>query len=89
MRHPYIYLATGKSRDVQRAAPTGARAAIHFPELGRTIELWADGEGRWSLDSLPAPGVSGHRTGIARGVLAKGGETIRVYPRFDSIEIGT
>ncbi len=31
MLKPYVYVATGKSRDVQRAAPTGARCAIHYP----------------------------------------------------------
>lgn len=71
---PYVYMATGKSRDVQREAPTGARCAVHFPDLGRTIELQVDRQGRWSLEELPAPGQSGPSYGIARGALGDSDE---------------
>jgi hypothetical protein len=85
---PSVYIATGQSQDVRRKAPEGARCAVHFPDLGRTIELWVDGEGRWALDSLPAPGRGGERYGIARGLLANEGEKVRVYPSFNERTLG-
>lgn len=86
---PYVYVATGVSRDVQRNAPDGARVAIHYPELGRTVELWTDADGRFSLDVMPSPMRSGETIGVARGELGKAeeGDTIRVYPAFDPIVV--
>jgi len=70
MLKPYVYVATGKSRDVQRDAPTGARVAIHYPEIGRTIELYTDEHGRYSVTEMPAPGSSGEVRKVVTGQLA-------------------
>lgn len=70
MLKPYAYLDTrGKSRDVSREAPNGARVALHFPELGRTIELEANAAGRYTLIDMPAPGTSGPTVEVVRGEL--------------------
>jgi hypothetical protein len=92
MLKPYVYVATGVSKDVRRNAPDGARVALHHPGLGRSIEVSMDAEGRWSVDSIPSPAHGGKSVGIARGKLAKnnaGAEEIRVYPNFDTITLET
>lgn len=66
---PYVYIATGKSRDVQREAPTGARVAIHYPEIGRTIEIQTDARGNYHVTDRPAPGHGGESFDIARGTV--------------------
>lgn len=67
MLKPYVYISTGKSKDVQRDAPYGARVAIHYPELSRTIELEADAQGRWYLQEIPSPGHGGSALKLAQG----------------------
>jgi hypothetical protein len=69
MLKPYVYVATGKSRDVQRDAPFGARLAFHHPELGRSVELEINPHGIWSVSERPAPGHGGEATVIAQGRL--------------------
>jgi hypothetical protein len=74
---PYVYVATGKSRDVQREAPTGARVAVHYPELGRTVELETNARGLWAVSERPAPGHGGEVVEIATGDLqGEGAKTI-------------
>jgi hypothetical protein len=68
-KSPYVYIVTGKSRDISRNAPTGARVAIHYPKIGRTIEILSDENGRYSVEEMPAPGKSGATNKIARGSL--------------------
>lgn len=70
MLKPYVYLATGKSRDVQRDAPYGARVAVHFPEFGRSVELEVNAHGIWSVSERPAPAHGGAVNVIAQGDLA-------------------
>lgn len=67
MANPYVYIDTGKSKDVQRDAPNGARVAVHYPDLGRTIELETDERGRWYLQEIPAPGHGGSSLKLAEG----------------------
>lgn len=81
---PYVYVSTGKSKDVQREAPTGARVAVHYPtEIGRTVELETNALGRWAVSERPAPGRDGEVVEIASGNLQ--GESVK---RFDSETIG-
>jgi hypothetical protein len=67
MLKPYVYISTGKSKDIQRDAPEGARAAVHYPEFGRTIELQTDANGHWVLTDRPAPGHDGNVLKLAEG----------------------
>lgn len=69
MVSPYVYVATGKSRDVSRNAPTGARVAIHYPELGRCIELHTDEHGRYWIQTGPDATHGGRWNEVARGKL--------------------
>jgi hypothetical protein len=69
MLRPYVYISTGKSKDIQRDAPTGARAAVHYPEIGRTIELLTDEHGHWWVSDRPAPGHGGNAVMKAQGQL--------------------
>lgn len=71
MLQPYVYVSTGKSRDVSRLAPTGARTAVHYPEIGRSIEIQTDAFGRYHVVSMPAPGHAGPSFCIATGSLAE------------------
>lgn len=49
----YVYLHTGTSRDVQRNAREGVRVSVHYPELGHSVELSTDAEGRWRVRENP------------------------------------
>lgn len=92
---PYIYIArsTVGARDLSRQIPTEVggfvRVALHFPDTRRSLEVWADGGGRWSLDSRPAPAYSGPIHPLARGILrdAEGDELIRVFPDVNGASI--
>lgn len=63
----YVYLSTGKSRDVSRNAPDGARVAIHYPNLKRSVELTTDANGHWRVLDMPAPVYGGEVHEMARG----------------------
>jgi hypothetical protein len=53
---PYIYIATGRAKDITRSMPDGARVALHFPAIGRTLEVQVEANGCWSLSEMGAPG---------------------------------
>lgn len=74
---PYVYVSTDASKDLSRKAPNGARVAIHYPELGRTVEIETDARGRWTVTDRPAPGIGGPSVVRAVGTLSddqRGGE---------------
>ena len=54
----YVCVTTGKSR-----------VTVHYPELGRCVDLWTDANGRWWVRELPAPGQSGPSIEVAHGDL--------------------
>jgi hypothetical protein len=100
MTKPYLYVArsTPGSPDISRQIPTDVggfvRVALNYPDLKRTLEVWADGEGRWSLDSRPAPAHGGETYHVARGILAPvtSGTTshdqiVRCYPTFAPVHL--
>lgn len=68
---PYVYVETNKSKDVQREAPEGVRVAVHYPEIGRTVELHTNAHGDWWLEERPAPGHGGRAWTVAEGKLDK------------------
>lgn len=73
---PYVYVSTSKvgARDITRQIPTDtgshARVALHgLGDGSRSLEIWTDYRGIWSLESNPGPVHGGGRTTIARGCL--------------------
>lgn len=67
---PYVYVDTyGSARDWERNAPQGARVAVHYPELGRTVELMTDARGHWNVTERPAPGHGGQSITVGGGEL--------------------
>lgn len=67
---PNVYLSTlGASKDVPRRAPSGARVAVHYPWLGRSIELQATPLGTWGVSQIPAPGCQGDYLQVVHGDL--------------------
>jgi hypothetical protein len=68
---PRVYLDTrGVSRDISRSTPAGARVAVHYPEIGRTVELQTDAAGHYELREMPAPMMSGEEIAVYRGQLS-------------------
>lgn len=90
MSIPYVYLVTSKSNTaaISRRIPTtlGSWARVSFDGCGdgsRSLEVWCDPRGIWSVNSRPGPAHAGETRNLVHGCLgnpdfADGAETLSV-----------
>lgn len=83
MSKPYVYLdrynrdgfAPAIVRNIPAAAGSHVRAAFHGIGDGkRSLEVYVQPNGYWSVDTSPGPAHGGERTAIVRGRLPIDGE---------------